>query len=84
MTPVVALEATGLDRCCAWPRGAWGTGLVPASVAAASTAPVRALRLVPAVRSRIELAWRAGGPPSPAGRALVAVGREQVARAVRR
>jgi DNA-binding transcriptional LysR family regulator len=79
--PTVALEATGLDMVLRLAARGLGTGLVPASMAAAATVPVRVLRTDPAVRSRIELAWRAAGPPSPAGRALVAIAREHVARA---
>jgi DNA-binding transcriptional LysR family regulator len=77
----VAFEATGLDMVLRLAAQGLGTGLVPASVAAAFGGAVHALPLRPPVRSRIELAWRAGGPSSPAGRALVAVAREHVARA---
>jgi len=77
----VAFEATGLDMVLRLAAQGLGTGLVPASVAAAFGGAVRALPLRPPVRSRIELAWRAAGPSSPAGRALVAVAREHVARA---
>ena len=81
--PTVALEATGLDMVLRLAARGLGTGLVPASMAAAPTVPVRVLPITPAVRSRIELAWRATGPPSPAGRTLVAIAREHVSRAVR-
>jgi DNA-binding transcriptional LysR family regulator len=77
----VAFEATGLDMVLRLAAQGLGTGLVPASVAAAAGSGVHALPLRPPVRSRIELAWRAAGPSSPAGRALVAVAREHVARA---
>jgi DNA-binding transcriptional LysR family regulator len=76
----VAFEATGLDMVLRLAAQGLGTGLVPASVAEAFGG-VHALPLRPPVRSRIEVAWRAGGPASPAGRALVAVAREHVARA---
>jgi DNA-binding transcriptional LysR family regulator len=77
----VAFEATGLDMVLRLAAQGLGTGVVPASVAAAFGDGVRAVPLRPPVRSRIELAWRAAGPSSPAGRALVAVAREHVARA---
>jgi len=47
-------------------------------VAAAAADRLRALRLDPPVTSRIELAWRTGGPSSPAGAALLAVARRHV------
>lgn len=81
VVPAVGLEATGLDMVLRLAARGLGTGLVPASVAAGTSVPVRALRVTPSVRSRIELAWRAVGPPTPAGRALLAVAREHVARA---
>jgi DNA-binding transcriptional LysR family regulator len=81
VTAEVAFEATGLDMVLRLAAQGLGTGLVPASVAATFVGRVRAVPLQPPVRSRIELAWRAGGPSSPAGRALVAVAREHVARA---
>jgi DNA-binding transcriptional LysR family regulator len=77
----VAFEATGLDMVLRLAAEGLGAGLVPASVAEAFGAAVHALPLRPPVRSRIELAWRAAGPSSPAGRALVAVAREHIARA---
>ncbi|MGY1745608.1 LysR family transcriptional regulator [Blastococcus sp. SYSU D00695] len=80
-TPTVALEATGLEMVLRLAARGLGTGVVPASVAAAATVDVRVLAIEPPVRSRIELAWRAGGPPSPAGRELVRVARDHVARA---
>jgi DNA-binding transcriptional LysR family regulator len=76
----VAFEATGLDMVLRLAAQGLGTGLVPASVASAFGG-VRALPLQPPVRSRIEVAWRAAGPSSPAGRALVAVAREHITRA---
>jgi DNA-binding transcriptional LysR family regulator len=80
VVPAVACEATGLEMVLRLAARGLGTGLVPASVAAAHGGAVAARPLDPPVRSRIELAWRAGGPASPAGRALVAVAREHVAR----
>jgi DNA-binding transcriptional LysR family regulator len=78
VTPVVACEATGLEMVCLLAERGLGTGIVPASVAAAAADRLRALRLDPPVSSRIELAWRTGGPSSPAGAALLAVARRHV------
>jgi len=54
-----------------------GVAILPASVAEAHRATLHALTVTrPSLRSRMELAWRADGPASPAARALV----EQVRR----
>jgi DNA-binding transcriptional LysR family regulator len=84
VAPVVACEATGLEMVCLLAERGLGTGIVPASVAAAAADRLRALRLDPPVTSRIELAWRTGGPSSPAGAALLAVARRHVEAARRR
>ena len=76
--PVVACEATGLEMVCLLAERGLGTGVVPASVAAAAGGRLRALPLRPPVTSRIELAWRTGGPSSPAGAALLVVARRHV------
>jgi DNA-binding transcriptional LysR family regulator len=78
VAPLVACEATGLEMVCLLAERGLGTGVVPASVAAAASDRLRALRLDPPVTSRIELAWRTGGPSSPAGAALLAVARRHV------
>jgi DNA-binding transcriptional LysR family regulator len=78
VAPVVACEATGLEMVCLLAERGLGTGIVPASVAAAAADRLRALRLDPPVSSRIELAWRTGGPSSPAGAALLAVARRHL------
>ena len=78
VTPVVACEATGLEMVCLLAERGLGTGVVPASVADAAGDRLRALPLRPPVTSRIELAWRTGGPSSPAGAALLAVARRHV------
>jgi DNA-binding transcriptional LysR family regulator len=83
VTAQVGFEATGLDMVLRLAAQGLATGIVPASVAAAYGG-VRALPLQPPVRSRIEVAWRAAGPSSPAGRALVAAAREHVIRAADR
>src|SRR3954469_22620671 len=80
VTADFAFEATGPHMVLRLAAQGLGTGLVPESVGAAFGG-VRALSLKAPVRSRIELAWRAGGPSSPAGQVLLAVARDHVARA---
>ncbi len=84
VAPVVACEATGLEMVCLLAERGLGTGVVPASVAAAAADRLRALPLDPPVTSRVELAWRTGGPSSPAGAALLAVARRHVEAARKR
>ena len=49
-----------------------GVAILPTSVAEAHSATLHALTVTrPSLRSRMELAWRADGPASPAARALV-------------
>ena len=71
--PRIALEAgdpTVLARLAA--RGL-GVAIVPASLAAARAGELHAIPITrPELRGALALAWRAGGPASPAGRALVA------------
>ena len=53
-----------------------GVAILPASLAAARAAEVHSLTIVsPELRSRLELAWRAHGPVSPAAHALLAQAR---------
>ncbi len=49
-----------------------GAAIVPASLAAAHAADCRAAHRRPELRGALALAWRSGGPASPAGRAFVA------------
>lgn len=48
-----------------------GAAVLPEGAVAAAGLERAPIDLVPELRSRIELVWRAGGPTSPAGRALV-------------
>jgi DNA-binding transcriptional LysR family regulator len=70
--PHIALEAGDpavLARLAA--RGL-GVAVVPASLAAARVEELQAIPITrPELRGALALAWRAGGPASPAGRALV-------------
>lgn len=68
--PRIALESSDLGVVVDLATQGMGAAVLPASVA---TLPgMRAVPLAPEVRSVLALAWRAGGPSSPAGRALVA------------
>jgi DNA-binding transcriptional LysR family regulator len=77
--PRIALEAgdpTVLARLAA--RGL-GIAIVPASLAASRADELHAIPITrPELRGALALAWRAGGPASPAGRALVAEALELV------
>ncbi|MCE0762120.1 LysR family transcriptional regulator [Pseudonocardia kujensis] len=73
--PAIAFEAGDpllLARLAA--RGL-GVAVLPEGAVRAAGLDVGAARLVPEVRSRIELAWRADGPNGPAARALIAAAR---------
>jgi DNA-binding transcriptional LysR family regulator len=70
ITPRIALEAsTPLALADLAERGL-GVAIVPASVARSRPA-LHALGVVPEIRGRLVLAWRSGGPISPAARVLV-------------
>ncbi len=72
LRPRIAFE-TGDPRVLAELTGqGLGVAIVPASLAEAHAASLRAITLAsPRPRRRIALAWRAEGPGSPAARALV-------------
>ncbi|MEU2349440.1 LysR family transcriptional regulator [Modestobacter sp. NPDC049651] len=79
-------EVSGLEMVLRLAVRGLGVGFVPASVAQGFARREGGDRVVvrpltPAVTSRIELAWRAGGPSSPAGRELLRTARAHVARA---
>jgi DNA-binding transcriptional LysR family regulator len=70
VTPRIAFEAsTPLALADLAERGL-GVAIVPASVPR-NRAGLRALAIVPELRGRLVLAWRSGGPMSPAARVLV-------------
>ncbi len=48
-----------------------GVAIVPESITRARPDALHAIALRPALRGRIELAWRAEGPWSPAARVLI-------------
>ena len=53
------------------PRAGSGVAVVPESITRARPETLHALALRPALTGRVELAWRAAGPWSPAARALI-------------
>jgi DNA-binding transcriptional LysR family regulator len=70
VTPLIAFEAsTPLALADLAERGL-GVAIVPASVPRGRDG-LHALRIVPELRGRLVLAWRSGGPISPAARVLV-------------
>lgn len=70
VTPHIAFEAsTPLALADLAERGL-GVAIVPASISRGRDR-LRALRIVPELRGRLVLAWRSGGPMSPAARVLV-------------
>jgi DNA-binding transcriptional LysR family regulator len=70
VTPRIAFEAsTPLALADLAERGL-GVAIVPASVPRGREG-LRALKIVPQLRGRLVLAWRSGGPMSPAARVLV-------------
>lgn len=70
--PRVAFEASSPALLSALARRGLGVAILAGSMAAA-VPELTAIGLVrPALRSRLELAWRADGPSSPAARALTA------------
>jgi DNA-binding transcriptional LysR family regulator len=67
----VAFEASALATVALLAVRGLGVAILPASMASAYKAELHAAEIRPALRSRIELAWRPGGPASPAARALI-------------
>jgi DNA-binding transcriptional LysR family regulator len=73
LTPQVALEASTPLVLAELACRQLGVAILPASLAAAYAGRLHVLTITrPELRSRLELAWRADGAPSPAARALVA------------
>jgi DNA-binding transcriptional LysR family regulator len=78
--PRVALEASAPNIIAELALRGLGVAILPESVAAAYAAQLHGVAIThPRLRSRIELAWRAGGGSSPAARALIAYAREFLA-----
>jgi DNA-binding transcriptional LysR family regulator len=70
--PQVAFEASAPQIVADLASKGLGVAILPESVAAACSDTLRTIAVTrPRMRSRLELAWRAGGGSSPAARALV-------------
>lgn len=70
VTPRVAFEASTPVALAELAERGLGVAIVPASIPRDRDG-VHALAIVPQLRGRLVLAWRAGGPMSPAARVLV-------------
>ncbi|MHA3021156.1 LysR substrate-binding domain-containing protein [Mycobacterium sp. BMJ-28] len=77
VTPRVAFEAATPEALADLAARGLGAAIVPSSVSRARR-DVHAVAIVPQLRGRLVLAWRAGGPVSPAARALVHLARAQL------
>jgi DNA-binding transcriptional LysR family regulator len=78
--PRVALEASAPNIIAELAARGLGVAILPESVAAAYAEQLHGVAIThPRLRSRIELAWRAGGGSSPAARALIAHARDALA-----
>ncbi len=69
--PRIAFESSDLGVVADLAAQGMGVAVLPASVAAGHPG-LRGVPVEPETRSQLALAWRTGGPSSPAGRALVA------------
>ncbi|HEY2508320.1 MAG TPA: LysR substrate-binding domain-containing protein [Streptosporangiaceae bacterium] len=70
--PVIAFEASVPETLADLAAHGLGTAILPGPFARARSDVLCVLRIdQPALRGRLVFAWRAGGPASPAGRALV-------------
>ncbi len=75
VAPRIAFESSDLGVVADLAAQGMGVAILPESVGAGHPA-VRGVPIEPEVRSTLALAWRTGGPNSPAGRALVAHARD--------
>jgi DNA-binding transcriptional LysR family regulator len=75
----IAFEASDLRMVAQLAARGLGVALLPESVAAAMAAELHPIAILqPKMRSRLELAWRAAGPVSPAARELIARARAKL------
>jgi len=78
-TPHIAFEASDPEVLAQLAAHGLGAAILPGEFAAARTDRLRPLAITrPALRGRLVLAWRADGPGSPAGRALLERAREAI------
>ncbi|BBY15663.1 LysR family transcriptional regulator [Mycolicibacterium litorale] len=76
-TPRIAFEASTPQELADLAARGLGVAIVPQSVAR-HRADLHAVAITPELRGRLVLAWRAGGPVSPAARALIGMARERL------
>jgi DNA-binding transcriptional LysR family regulator len=78
--PRVTLEASNLGILAQLASRGLGVAILPESVALAHSELHTIAVTRPAMRGRLALAWRTGGPISPAARALISRARSGVAK----
>lgn len=79
LQPRIALEASNPNVLAQLAAQGLGVAILPESTAIAHAPDLLVLRIdQPELRGRIELAWRRGGPLSPAARALIGLARERL------
>lgn len=77
LTPRIAFEASDPEVLARLAEHGLGAAILPGSFADARSRRLRKVTIDrPALRGRLVLAWRTGGPAAPAGRALVERARE--------
>lgn len=78
--PRIAFEASNPDVLAQLAARRLGVAILPESIATAHGTELQAIAITnPRLRGRVELAWRADGPISPAARALIARARQMLA-----
>jgi DNA-binding transcriptional LysR family regulator len=73
LEPHIAFEASDPNVLARFAAQGFGVAILPESIAAAYPGDLHAIDITrPRLRARLEIAWNADGPTSPAARALVA------------
>ncbi len=72
VAPRVVAEAADPAMLADLAAAGLGVAILPASLVAGRGPALRGVPLAPALRGRLELAWREGGPAGPAARELIA------------
>jgi DNA-binding transcriptional LysR family regulator len=73
--PRIAFEASSPEVLAELAGQGLGAAILPGQFAEYRSGQLAVIRLKPEVRGRLVFAWRADGPPSPAGRAFVTLAR---------
>jgi DNA-binding transcriptional LysR family regulator len=80
LRPHIAFEASDPVTLAQLASRGLGVAILPKAFAETQPIPLHAIRIIqPPLRSRLELAWRADGPISPAARALITHARKALA-----